>query len=389
MRLADVGSTADLLALELMGTRQRRCDRRERIEQLVAQVDELLLLRRLSRERLLPLAGARLREHGLDERLPQLRAALQGQREWISTRTVLHRAATADVLKALGDAAIPAFPLKGPLLSVELHGDATLRQSYDIDVLVHAEMLDPAARSLSKLGYSLADPVSRDLPPLHRTLSHPNEAMPDVELHWRVHWYEDRFSRDLLDMAGPTPVQQLASLLLFYVRDGLLGLRLAADIGAWTDRHVDTPAGALAEVIDTYPALRRAIVAGAVSADRLVGLPSTRLLGAYAADAGEDRRIAMAVRSASWDLAGDTDQLGANLRLVDGLCAPPGGIGAFLRRAVFCDAATLRDYGYDISEGDWVAFLRASLVHTAKILARMGIALARLHGNRVWSPLPV
>jgi hypothetical protein len=33
------------------------------------------------------------------------------------------------------------------------------------------------------------------------------------------------------------PVEQLAALLLFYARDGFLGLRFVADIAAWWDRH--------------------------------------------------------------------------------------------------------------------------------------------------------
>ncbi|MGZ4330333.1 MAG: hypothetical protein ACXVXL_20250 [Solirubrobacteraceae bacterium] len=68
--------------------------------------------------------------------------------------------------------------------------------------------------------------------------------MPRVELHWRVHWYEDRFAADALEPAerpvarAPLrmlPADGLATLTLIYARDGLSGLRTPADIAAWWD----------------------------------------------------------------------------------------------------------------------------------------------------------
>ena len=40
---------------------------------------------------------------------------------------------------------------------------------------------------------------SGELPPLHETLTH--STLPRVELHWRAHWYEDRFAADALQRA--------------------------------------------------------------------------------------------------------------------------------------------------------------------------------------------
>ena len=96
------------------------------------------------------------------------------------------------------------------------------------------------------------------LPLLHFVLVHERGELPPVELHWRVHWYEQRFARERLlpPTAGqegqwrPAPADELTSLLLFYARDGFIDLRLATDLGAWWDVHgPDLDPGALDEVL--------------------------------------------------------------------------------------------------------------------------------------------
>lgn len=74
--------------------------------------------------------------------------------------------------------------------------------------------------ALAPLGWAEAcAPVA--LPPLHRSLRHRDGALPDVEVHWRVHWYETAFARTLLTEGakrdgGPLPAPlELATLLLF------------------------------------------------------------------------------------------------------------------------------------------------------------------------------
>src|SRR4029079_8012665 len=77
------------------------------------------------------------------------------------------------------------------------------------------------------------------LPRLHRELFH--ETLPPLELHWRIHWYEESFAAAALARAQPTnegwrrlqPADELASLLLFLARDGFAGLRQTVDVAAW------------------------------------------------------------------------------------------------------------------------------------------------------------
>jgi hypothetical protein len=84
-------------------------------------------------------------------------------------------------------------------------------------------------------GYTLLDDRldRRGRPDLHHRLEHPGR--PAIDLHWRLHWHEEAFARDLLGRARATgtiaAADEAAALLLFYARDGFYGLRLAADIG--------------------------------------------------------------------------------------------------------------------------------------------------------------
>ena len=73
--------------------------------------------------------------------------------------------------------------------------------------------------------------------------------------------------------------KELAALLLFYARDGFLGLRLATDLSAWWDTFGrEVPAGALEELIDAYPAFGRVLPVAGTGAERLGGAPGSKAL---------------------------------------------------------------------------------------------------------------
>ncbi|NPV05524.1 MAG: nucleotidyltransferase family protein [Syntrophaceae bacterium] len=57
------------------------------------------------------------------------------------------------ILGALEASGVPAYPFKGPALSVLLHGDPARRQSKDLDILVPREKLRWAIKALDALGY--------------------------------------------------------------------------------------------------------------------------------------------------------------------------------------------------------------------------------------------
>ena len=242
--------------------------------------------------------------------------------------------ATLRVASALEAEGIPNVPLKGPLLARALHGDAAMRVSRDIDVLVARADLWPAARALAPMGWRAhegdGDPV------LHLVLAH-EEALPEVELHWRMHWYEAQFGARALARAhaGPDGVRRLdaldeaASLLLYHARDGLAGLRHPIDAAAWWDAHGDADGPPLlAPIADAHPGLIRALGASAAVLDGLVGVPAGRLI----ATAPRTWAVRRAIGLANPLMEGEPQQITAEIALVDGLLAPAGERGAFLRR---------------------------------------------------------
>jgi hypothetical protein len=265
------------------------------------------------------------------------RAVEQGRRQGIFLQLISRR-----LMTMLAEHGISSAPLKGPLLGEAIYGDAGRRLSSDIDLLVSPWELSAAVDVVRELGYaSPIDHVQRDgLPLLHFAMLHERGALPRVDLHWRVHWYERRFAHErLLPAPGPridwraAPVDDFAALLLFYARDGFIDLRVATDIGAWWDVFgTAVPQGALDELLVTYPALSRVIPVALKVAERIVGLPAVEIMENMPT---LDARNRMAVRLANPNPRTSQSQLYADSGLIDGLLSPPGGLGPFIRRQVF------------------------------------------------------
>ena len=183
----------------------------------------------------------RLRELGalppsLDERVQE---RLHGNR----MRSVFYAWTASRSLDALEEAGIPALPLKGFALAEDVHADPGLRSYGDIDVLVPAHELHRAGEVLRPFGYVPIEEHPSQRPDLHTVLIDRSGKLPPVEVHWRVHWFEEAFSEQMLARSHrhdggrrrAQPTDELAALLLFFARDGFLGLRLAADLAAWWD----------------------------------------------------------------------------------------------------------------------------------------------------------
>jgi hypothetical protein len=323
----------------------------------------------------LPLVGTRALEAAGDVCPPSFHAHVRAAVTAARARGIAVEAELRRTVALLADHGIRALPLKGPLLAAEAHGDYGLRETDDVDLLVPPARLHEAADLLAAASYArMDDPIRPNgLPDLHLALQHPQG--PRIELHWRVHWYEEAFSEDMLARAEPGPDGLLrprpddlaAALLLFYARDGLYGVRLAADIAGWWDRHGDAlPPGFLEGHARCYPALAPALTAAAEAAERLTGVPATGWLGSAAV---RGRRVEIATRLSNWTQSGDRDQLAANISLADGLLGPRGSVGAFARRQLQPRAGAL-------------------VPHATKTVARYAIALWRVRGGRWWSPLP-
>ena len=354
----------------------------ERAERLVAELDWSRLAETLRLRKLLPTLGPRIVELAKGAVSDDFGAAVQeaietGRRQGAFLQLISLRA-----IAMLAGAGIRSAALKGPLLGEAIYGDPGRRLSSDIDLLVAAEQLQAAAAVIRGLGYDApTDHVDESgLPLLHFVLLHEREELPPIELHWRVHWYEQGFARERLlppavDPTGawrPAPVDELAALLLFYARDGFIDLRMATDLGAWWDVYgADLPSGALDGVLRAYPALERVIPAAVKAAEKTVGLPAAQVIGEMPKLGLRER---VAVRLANPNPRSSQSQLYADVGLIDGLLMPSGGFAAFVRRQVLPPAEVLDQQARHASR----LRARSQLARGAGILARYTVTLARL-----------
>jgi hypothetical protein len=334
----------------------------------------------LRRRRLLALLGPRILELGAGDAgfLVRVRETLQeGRRQAALLELVGDR-----VGASLAAAGIRSAPIKGPRLSEELYDDAGRRLSSDVDVLVAPEQLGAAVEVVRGLGYlPPSDPVdAAGLPLLHFAMVHERGELPPVELHWRVHWYEERFASERLlpptgiDRRGwrPDPADGLIALLLFYARDGFIDLRLPTDIGAWWDRHGSTlRPGALAEAGARYPELEAALETALAVAESVVGIPARAVLG-RAPRLGPRQRLA--ARLAKPEPRISRAQLYAEKGMVEGLLAPAGHRAEFARRQLWAPPELREQQARHGARRR----RRTPFGRSSGVIARYGLAVPRL-----------
>lgn len=298
-----------------------------------AHGDRLLTL--LERLKIVPLAGQRLLA------LPAVVAPPVVNR--IESLTIAARKRgtalqllTLAVLAELEDAGIRALPLKGSTLAYSLYGDTAMRSSNDVDILVAPQDLAHATEVVCMMGWRQENetPGSRVLPALHERLVHPK--LPGVEVHWRVHFYESRFAAEALarserPRAGEPlrmqPADELASLILFYARDGFSGLRTPADVATWWS-SASASLGAepwLDAIADQHPALAAPLQLGSALLDSLVGVPAPELKSL-------PTRLRLAGKMVNPFLIGGRTQISTNAGLMDVVLSPVGTRRAALHR---------------------------------------------------------
>ena len=306
---------------------------------LLAQADPVELTTTLLRARVYPpLATQLLESPGLE--LPSSFAERAEQARTVARhRGLFQHVLLEQTTAVLRERDIPVAPLKGTAMAEALYGDLGARESADLDLLVEPDRLDETVATLTSLGWTenrLAAP-DRGLPVLHRVLEHPTH--PPIEVHWRVHWYEDSFAAQALRRASSTaqgwlrlaPADELATLLLFLARDGLAGLRQVVDLAAWW--------GALGQpgqtgqdlrlLADRHPELEPSLTVAARWAESRAGLEPGQMLGRHGRLSAPQR---LALRLANPWLDGSGQQVDAEVSLIDGLLAPRGQAGAFARR---------------------------------------------------------
>jgi len=127
----------------------------------------------------------------------QVKQELQKRSDVCRLQAILQLQLLAGVLKGLNHSGIPVMPLKGPLLSLALYGDAGLRQSKDLDILVPQKEIPRSQQCLEKMGWRL-DAESFSLSPRQweATIRHEHhigyvhsQQGCQLELHWRNVWY--------------------------------------------------------------------------------------------------------------------------------------------------------------------------------------------------------
>ncbi len=376
MRQPTVEETLVLLSV---ATSVRREETKPRAMELLPSVDWRRLTELLRVSRLLPTLGPRIMDLApeADQSFASKVAETLGHGR---RQAALLEVAGAQVTNALAEAGIRSAALKGPQLSERLYGDAGRRPSGDVDLLIAPTQLAQAVEVVRGVGYEPPGDAVEEagLPLLHFALVHERAELPPVELHWRVHWYEPRFAQErLLAPVGssggwhPAPVDELVALLLFYARDGFIGLRYAADIGSWWDvLGSGVQPGAMDERIREYPALGRVLLAAANVANITVGLPAAGLTRRLS---NIGRRERLAARIAEPYPRTSSVQIYADAALIDGLLAPPGGLRAFAARQAYLSPAGQRDRASKATG----RHVMPSLRHVAKVLVRFSLTLVR------------
>jgi len=95
------------------------------------------------------------------------------------------------IQNALESFGVPAYPFKGPALSVMLYGDPARRQSKDLDILVPKEKVRRAIDCLETLGYGARTSLAGNRLAAHRRTEYElqffrRDGKLTVELQWAV-----------------------------------------------------------------------------------------------------------------------------------------------------------------------------------------------------------
>ncbi len=142
--------------------------------------DEPAFLTLAERHRIRPQLTFLLKDATLSDTVLAELASVQQQSTAANLRLL---AAQAEITTRLADVGIETIPFKGPLLADRLTGSASLRECYDIDLLVRPDDVDSATVVLTELGFALED-----------------EPTPGHESRWREYRYEQAFHRQADDV---------------------------------------------------------------------------------------------------------------------------------------------------------------------------------------------
>ncbi len=161
-----------------------------RIRALLADhLDWAFFVRTAARHRVLALACSNL-ERTAPDRVPHaVMRELRGHTAANAVRSLSMTRELLGVLDALKAAGIESVPFKGPFLALAAHGDLSLRQFGDLDILVRPADMVRAHRVLESRGYrDERSPHDHDLAPSLRSAYHLKLVQPDTGIHVELHW---------------------------------------------------------------------------------------------------------------------------------------------------------------------------------------------------------
>jgi Uncharacterised nucleotidyltransferase len=130
-------------------------------------------------------------DHCPDALPPAAGEALAAAYRASGKRGLRQEARLREVIERLGEAGMAAVPFKGPVLAQLVYGDVALRYATDLDVLVRAADVAPAAEALVAAGWRRTSEGQAEQHDLLRAaecellLEHPASGL-FLEVHWRT-----------------------------------------------------------------------------------------------------------------------------------------------------------------------------------------------------------
>ena len=189
-RIGPPGSPA-LMLLLLCARTEIDTHQAQRILGLIRQgVDWNHLLSLAHRHGLIPILCKSLEGLGPDIAPPEIRGKLMSIADAFRLRSLVFLSELVRLQKAFAGAGIEVAPNKGPALAFYLYGDATLRQTLDIDLLVRARDAVKARRIILNQGYHATRHISPDKEAAwvkrHFEFTFRSKSGLSVELQWRI-----------------------------------------------------------------------------------------------------------------------------------------------------------------------------------------------------------
>jgi hypothetical protein len=166
---------------------QMSADVREHFHALVGgpldwkRVAEIATLHRLR-----PLLYKHFKAENLFEAIPQeIRTGIQNHAAFTVSRNMSLTTILAKTLRLLQENGIEAIPFKGPVLTLKEYGNLALREFYDMDLLLHRDQIQKAAKILLENGYNSQQTLDEQF--LNTQLGCEFQS-PDGKVRFELHW---------------------------------------------------------------------------------------------------------------------------------------------------------------------------------------------------------